>query len=782
VGIAAALYCAGVLIGADREEGAPLPPAQPIALVGGFIRTQTEAGDFVGTIVIKDRQIVAMGPKFAVPADAKSIDVSGHVITPGWIDSRSVMWLNAGAARESGRDGSLNIIDGIDAYADDWRDAARQAVTAVYVQPHSSGSLGGGGAVLRVGPTVTAEELVIRHPAGVQASLGTAGAAPTPAPNPLADALARFGRTAPPQPTPAPTGANSLTRYAQFEALRGQFEAAKKYGESKPAQKDAGKELLLRAMKKEMPVRLEVHHEDDARNSLKLSDLGVRLVLERLDRLKSMPEELTTSSNAVAVGPLVGVKKTAELRKLALDGRKFVIDTFGDEPRATNWLRMQASAAIADGYPRDRVLQSVTCDAAELLGAGDKLGSLAAGRVADLVVFAGDALDPSVPVRMTISQGVVTYENPKAEVAASHIAAKSSLPDHWPASFILKTSRLLNDNGEFAPGELFVDSGKIAARGATSSSTPTIDVGDAPVTPGLVLAQADVGGELTPDADAGHLRASDGVHSDDARWQALRDSGFLTAIIAPSTANVVAGMAGTLRTAETETAMDSGMKFVLSASARNSERYPVSLVGQIELISARLRGSASHTELYIPSALQAKLVAQREENIRDVRSGSTNAYFEAHTCAEVRAALRLIKEYRLRGVIVQPRQVEEIADEIHTANVPVIIGPVRSSDSEKTRTGLAQLGKSGVPVAFGSGDAVEIRNTAAWLGNAGLPRNAARRGLVAQPAEAFGLPAGTGRLSPGDAADFVVWDGDPLDPGSRPRGVFSQGQRVGKGS
>jgi imidazolonepropionase-like amidohydrolase len=783
VSLAVGLLYVGGLMSADTDANAPAPPPQPIALVGALIRTQSDAGDFVGTIVIKDRQIVAMGTNVTPPTDAQRIDVANHVITPGLIDARSVLWLNAGAAREAGRDGSLNIIDGIDPYADDWRDAARQGVTAVYVQPHNSGNLGGGGAVLRVGPTVTAAELVVRHPAGVQAALGVTGAAAAPAANPLADILARLGLPAQPtQAAAAPSGSNSLTRYAQYESLRGQFDAAKKYGESKPTQKDAGKELLLRAMKKELPVRLEVGHEDDVRNSLKLADLGVRLVFERLDRVKSLPEELAASSNTIVVGPLVGGKKSAETRKLALDGRKFVIGTFGDEPRATSWLRIHAAAAVADGYPRDRVLQAATRDAAELIGASDKLGALAVGHAADLVVFAGDPLDPSVPVRLTMSQGVVTYDDPKAEVAPSSIVAKSSLPDRLPPSYVLKTTRLLGDNGEFAPGELFIDAGKIVSRGATSSAIPTIDVGDAPVTPGLVAANVAVVGEDSPDPDAGHLRATDGVYSDDARWRSYRDGGFLTAAVAPGSANVIAGTTGTIRTAESGAATDAGMKFVLTSAARNNERYPNSLVGQIELIGERLRGGASHTDMYLPAALRTKLLTQREENLRDVRAGRATAYFEAQTRGEVRAALRLIADHRLRGVIVQPKQVEDLADEIRAANVPVVVGSIRVADNEKTRTGLANLGKAGVPVAFGGGDATEMRNTAALLVNAGMPRNVARRGLIAQPAEAFGLSAGSGRLASGDSADFVIWDGDPLDPGSRPSVVVSQGQRVGKGS
>jgi imidazolonepropionase-like amidohydrolase len=62
--------------------------------------------------------------------------------------------------------------------------------------------------------------------------------------------------------------------------------------------------------------------------------------------------------------------------------------------------------------------------------------------------------------------------------------------------------------------------------------------------------------------------------------------------------------------------------------------------------------------------------------------------------------------------------------------------------------------------------------------NSGLPRPVARRALTGQPPQAFGLPANTAKLAVGEPADFVVWDGDPIDTASKPIAVVAQGQRV----
>src|SRR5262245_45551506 len=166
------LLAAGLTLG-----DAPAPNAT-IALTGATIRTQTEAGDFVGTIVIKDGKIVELGPKVQPPAGAKVIDVAGCTITPGLIDAHGALGLNQAAAGESGREAALDILDAVDPFSDDWRAAARQGVTAVYVQPAASGNLGGSGAVLRVCGGDCADALALRSPAGVQVALGLAPAAP----------------------------------------------------------------------------------------------------------------------------------------------------------------------------------------------------------------------------------------------------------------------------------------------------------------------------------------------------------------------------------------------------------------------------------------------------------------------------------------------------------------------------------------------------------------------------------------------------------------------------
>ena len=52
---------------------------------------------------------------------------------------------------------------------------------------------------------------------------------------------------------------------------------------------------------------------------------------------------------------------------------------------------------MAFGLPYDEALKAITINAAEIWGAGDKMGSIEKGKWADLMITDGDPLDTSDP-------------------------------------------------------------------------------------------------------------------------------------------------------------------------------------------------------------------------------------------------------------------------------------------------------------------------------------------------------------------------------------------------
>ncbi len=825
-----------VLLAASRTYVAVADtPDVPLALTGGRLLTQTDQGEFVGDIVINKGKIVAVGTKLDIPQDARRIDLRGQTVTPGLIDARSVLWLTPAAIREAASDGRLNVLDGIDPLAEDWREVARQGVTAVYVQP--SGNLGGSGAVLAVAPGKSIGDLVIRADAGGQATLGTTG-----------------------------TSTTSRDRFAQYDRLKKAFEAAKKYGEQKrqfaeyqakqkravddakkkaaeaakkkstddqhkqtdAAKKTGGsdesnkksaastatksppeptpdpaKEFLLKLLARKVPLRIEAHREDDIAHAYALADeFHLRIVLEGVSYPRKQLGQLVQRRTTMVLGPVLQLEGSASYRRgrgdqwltsLTDHDSRWALATFGQQPRTSRLLRVQAAAAIAQGVSPEHVLRSITRDAAAVLGIDDQLGTLAVGKRADIAVFAGNPLEPATPVRLTLSRGKVVYEasSPPSPPAPLHRrAANVDLPPTLPATFALKSTRILR-KGTWRSGQVLVRNGKIApvrAGQKLPSKISVYDLGDAPITPGFLVAHSDLGAASSIDdqsvPDASNIQAGDAYDPSDPDVTKLLEAGFLRVGFAPGSANVVAGAVCRVRlgAADPIRGKPCAIKFVLAGSARSTERFPGSLAGQVNFLRGILetRGTLDRDGLrdrvFAPPAIQQAQRDARQQPIVSVLRRQSTALFQANSPTEIRAAIQLIEGFKLRGVLVNPDEIAPFIDDLVRLDIGVIARPVRVSDYDRYLDGLAAASAAGVPIAFGTPSSEEPRITAAMLVNAGMTGEAALAGLTSGGAKLMGMPDNTCELISGANADLVVWNGSPLNLGCRPQAVIVDGK------
>src|SRR4051812_28241902 len=75
------LAVAFVLVASAQSALPPSPAGQTIALIGGRIETQTDAGAFDGTVLIRDGVIAAVGRDVVIPEGAVRVDVAGCTVT-----------------------------------------------------------------------------------------------------------------------------------------------------------------------------------------------------------------------------------------------------------------------------------------------------------------------------------------------------------------------------------------------------------------------------------------------------------------------------------------------------------------------------------------------------------------------------------------------------------------------------------------------------------------------------------------------------------------------------
>ena len=84
-------------------------------------------------------------------------------------------------------------------------------------------------------------------------------------------------------------------------------------------------------------------------------------------------------------------------------GVKFALGTFTNE--FVRDLPYQAATAVAYGLPHDEAMKALTINPAQIWGAGDAIGSLEKGKLADLMIVDGDPMDVRTQIRHLFIKG-----------------------------------------------------------------------------------------------------------------------------------------------------------------------------------------------------------------------------------------------------------------------------------------------------------------------------------------------------------------------------------------
>lgn len=252
--------------------------------------------------------------------------------------------------------------------------------------------------------------------------------------------------------------------------------------------------------------------------------------------------------------------------------------------------------------------------------------------------------------------------------------------------------------------------------------------------------------------------------------------GGLTSVITGPSGGLVAGQSAWMSLADAASpppplAAPAGMNAALGAGAA-----ALGSRGQaVELLRELLDDAADYDRRRrdYDRNLSRKLAAERGdlEALVPVLRGRLPLVVTANAEVDVRAALALAKERRLRLVIAGGAEAWRLADELAKAGVGVILDPTANLPGELSATDVrddsaAVLAKAGVAVAVSTlGRAAEARTLRQLAGVAvgnGLPWDKALAAVTTVPAALFGQPQ-RGRLTAGAAADLVLWSGDPLE-------------------
>lgn len=158
--------------------------------------------------------------------------------------------------------------------------------------------------------------------------------------------------------------------------------------------------------------------------------------------------------------------------------------------------------------------------------------------------------------------------------------------------------------------------------------------------------------------------------------------------------------------------------------------------------------------------------------------------------SDVREAIRFAQDFPVHVVIMGGAEAWRAADALAAARIPVVLDPQANMPTSFDELGnrldaAAILSRAGVVVAFGmAGGAIEetynagldLREGAGLAVANGMPYGEALKAITTNGHRLWGGGAGT--LAAGEAADLVVWDGDPLEPSSNATTVIIDGQTV----
>jgi imidazolonepropionase-like amidohydrolase len=157
----------------------------------------------------------------------------------------------------------------------------------------------------------------------------------------------------------------------------------------------------------------------------------------------------------------------------------------------------------------------------------------------------------------------------------------------------------------------------------------------------------------------------------------------------------------------------------------------------------------------------------------------------ANRASDIRTALRLAREFKLKLIVAGAQEGWEVAADLAAAGVPVLVEPldnIPSFDALGVRyENAALLAKAGVKVVLLETDTHNARNLRQEAGNAvsyGMGWDQALRAVTLAPAEVFGVADRYGSLEVGKVADVVVWSGDPFEFTTGVEHVIIRGKEV----
>ena len=320
------------------------------------------------------------------------IDASGLRVYPGFVDARSHLGLDNYGMGYEGRDynemndivsSQLRGIDGFNPQELGVGKALAGGVTTVGTGPGSANVLGGTFIAVKThGHCV--DDMIVKDPVAMKCAFGE-------------------------NPKRCYQNKSDSSRMTTAAKLREMLFAARDYmsrkesaGDdlSKQPKYDMKMEALIPVLQGEIPLKAHAHRADDICTAIRIAkEFGVKMTLEHCTEGHLIPEEVARSGFPAAVGPTLTNASKIELVNKSFETPKVLtehgiqVSIITDNPVIPqSYLPLCAGLAVKAGLDPFTALQAITINPARHLGIADRVGSLEAGKDADVVLTDGDPM------------------------------------------------------------------------------------------------------------------------------------------------------------------------------------------------------------------------------------------------------------------------------------------------------------------------------------------------------------------------------------------------------
>ncbi|MDQ6828491.1 MAG: hypothetical protein M3081_06445, partial [Gemmatimonadota bacterium] len=278
-----------------------------VAIRGGTVLTMAGASIPRGTVVMRGGKIMAVGANVPIPQGATIVDATGKFVMPGLVDAATYYGIDPSDLNETSDPitPELRVINDYDPTGEGFtgsagalraRELLSGGVTTQHIGPGDQTVVGGQGAVVKTAASSMAT-LVVLEPASLDMNIGL-GPTKTfrakqrsPVTHPGLMALLRQ----------AFVRAQEHDRARQAYDMRPEAERAK----MAPPVRNLGNDALVRALHRELPVRIQANTVTDIRGAIALSEeFGFSLVIAGGAQAYAVKEELAAKHIAVILGPI----------------------------------------------------------------------------------------------------------------------------------------------------------------------------------------------------------------------------------------------------------------------------------------------------------------------------------------------------------------------------------------------------------------------------------------------------------------------------------------------